>query len=181
MDDLPPKRNDEALMSRGSVDVVTMDYEHEGTSVSPELRYSPLSEIHPAVERANGHVRSPQQTSQREDELLMYYLDLIFPMQFRHHKHEATFSSRSWLFSLVKRIKPLQHSMLSLSALHQHTLNQQNSSGLRQDSIVEELTEHHSSTLSELRQFIHNQTNDSLPDNHVPILACCVQLVSFDV
>lgn len=173
-----------SLESRGSGNIVMLDYEHEDTSASPKgFRFSPSSESRMSIDRAapESPARSPRQISQRDDDLLLYYLDLIFPLQFRHHKYAATFSSNSWLFSLVKRIKPLQHSVISLCALHQHTLNQQNSYGSSQDSISEELTNHHSSTLSELRQFIHNQTNDSLTDNHVPILACCVQLVSFDV
>jgi hypothetical protein len=101
---------------------------------------------------------------------LMHYLDYVFTLQFRHQKYAANFSSGSWLFSLIKRIIPLRHSVLSLSALHQYHLHQHGRLGRPHDG-----------TLSEIRQFIRDQTSDSLADNHVPILACCVQLISFDV
>jgi hypothetical protein len=120
-------------------------------------------------------------SSMREDQLLMHYLDFVFTLQFRHHKYAAHFSSRGWLFSLVKRIRPLRLSILSLSALHQYRLSQH---GLFEGSIndsLKELQDHHAAALSELRQFIRDQTRDSLADNHISILACCIQLISFDV
>lgn len=121
---------------------------------------------------------SASPSSTRQDELLIHYLDYVFNLQFRHHKN---FSSRSWLFGLVKRIIPLRHSVLSLSALHQYHLHQHGSLGRPHGGTLQELQDHHTATLSELQQFIRDQTSESLSDNHVAILACCVQLISFDL
>ncbi len=119
------------------------------------------------------------QSSAREDELLIHYLDYVFHLQFRHQKYSPNFSSRSWLFSLVKKVRPLRHSIMSLSALHQHSLKQ-SGLGAIQDDTLQELRDHHSATLSALGQFIQDQT-DPLAENYIPILACCIQLISFDV
>jgi hypothetical protein len=153
------------------------DAQFEASDFAPLQLSPPFWDI--VTPEASGE--SALQSSTREDELVMHYLDFVFTLQFRHHKYAATFSSRSWLFSLVKRITPLRHSVLSLSALHQYRLHQHGILGMSLDNTLQELQDHHAATLSELRQFIRDPKNDSLTDNHIPILACCVQLISFDV
>lgn len=151
----------------------TFDYACESPGFGSQQLLSPFP--------PEGSEKTTSPSSAREDELLMHYFDYVFTLQFRHHKYAANFSSRGWIFSLVKRITPLRHSVLSLSALHQHHLQQQGMLRSSQDDSLQELQDHHAAALSELRQFIRDQTSESLTENHVPILACCVQLISFDV
>jgi hypothetical protein len=56
-------------------------------------------------------------TSYREAELIMHYMDAVFPLQFRFYIPEAR--GRGWLLWLLVQSRPLYHAALSLSALHQ--------------------------------------------------------------
>lgn len=114
----------------------------------------------------------------REDELVSHYFDHIFNLQFQHYA--ARVSPKSWLLSPIQRIVPLRYSILSISALHQYRSNRAETSGLRDDAF-HELQEHYGTALRRLREFIHDSSNKSPTDSHVPIICCCVQLISFDV
>lgn len=159
--------------SEAAFPTFAFDYDCEASGFESLQLISPLPQ--------EGSEKTSSPASVREDELLMHYLDYVFTLQFRHHQYAANFSSRSWLFSLVKRITPLRHSVLSLGALHRYHLQKQGKLSSSQEDSLQELQDHHAAALSELRQFIRDQTSVSLTDNHVPILACCVQLISFDV
>jgi hypothetical protein len=56
-------------------------------------------------------------TSYREAELIMHYMDAVFPLQFRIHVPDAR--GRGWLLWLLVQSGPLYHAALSLSAFHQ--------------------------------------------------------------
>jgi len=181
-----PATTTTSLASMDSTETVTMDHDSELPPANGQL-YHPSSDVPvqktpPSQELATlASLKHPaQQASIRDDELLMHYLDYVFQLQFRHHKYAVNFSSRGWLFSLIKRITPLRHSVLSLSALHQHCLTQ-HGPGTNQDDTLRELRNHHSLSLSGLRQFLQDRINDPWTEDHVPTLACCIQLISFDV
>jgi hypothetical protein len=124
----------------------------------------------------------------RESELLKYYLNHVFTLQYFHQKYiTSTWPSPNWLLSLIENIPPLRHSVLSLSALHLHCLQQRKgdshnvNSNHDQTDTLDELREYHAASLVGLRSFISANESTSQTAGYIPILACCSQLISFDV
>lgn len=122
----------------------------------------------------------------REAELLMHYLDHVFALQFRFHSPSVGSGGRGWLLWLLTETKPLYHAALSLGALHQHSLLARSVRGQRHHDTLNELNEHHNRALQELQIFLQSSyddtsTADSGRKRRLQILACGVQLISFEV
>lgn len=126
----------------------------------------------------------------REAELLMHYLDHVFHLQFRFHSPSVRTGGRGWLLWLLIRTSPLYHAALSLSALHQHVIlhrtKNADHSGTENsfNTTLHELNEYHGRTLQELQvclQTSHTDTGDPDLGRQIEILACGVQLISFQV
>lgn len=112
-----------------------------------------------------------------ESELLMYYLDHVFPMQYPYHS--ARTKSRGWLLWLLSKNGPLYRASLSLAALHQRLVVSAGEEG-EEDAPFE----YHNSTLRELQDFIGAATTDGLPSGDelcAEVVACGAALVSFEV
>lgn len=110
-----------------------------------------------------------------ESELLMYYLDHVFPMQYPYHSTQT--KSRGWLLWLLSKNGPLYRASLSLAAPAQRLIS---SSDEGEDIPFE----YHASTLRELQDFIRAATTDGLPSGDellVEVVACGAALVSFEV
>lgn len=118
-------------------------------------------------------------TSKREAELVGHYFDHIFSLQFQHYA--ARFSPKSWLLPLIQTIIPLRYAILSISALHQYRSKGLDTTDEMKDEDFHELQEHYGTALRMLRQFIDESSTKSSGSSHVPIICCCVQLISFDV
>jgi hypothetical protein len=121
-----------------------------------------------------------------ETRLMMHYLDYVFFIQFRFYTPSVSAGGRGWLLSLLRSTKPLYHAALSLSAFHQQSLLSIDQDGCQiQKDHLQELERHHNLTLEELQLFIlaHGEvdaTQEHLGGN-VQILACMVELISFEV
>jgi hypothetical protein len=126
----------------------------------------------------------PKWIEDQEASLMMHYLDHVFFIQFRFHTPSLS-SGRGWLLSLLTRNKPLYHAALSLSAFHRQSLILEQESGQADIDYLHELQRHHNLALKELQHFIHTHNkNDSEQgqfDGNIQILACMVQLISFEV
>ena len=120
----------------------------------------------------------------QEANLIMHYLDHVFYIQFRFHTPSIAAGGRGWFLSLLTRTKPLYHAALSLSAFHQQSLMLLEQGGEETD-YLNELELQHNLTLKELQVFISAQSSSSSTDTafyrNVQILACVVQLISFEV
>ena len=109
----------------------------------------------------------------------MYYLDYIYPLQFRFHVHSPETGGRGWLLWLLGRTSPLYHAALSLSALHQYGV-QRTHGGDR----YAELMEYYARALEDLQMFLQQmQESNSQCDvgQQIAVLACGIMLVSFEV
>jgi hypothetical protein len=116
-------------------------------------------------------------TSYREAELIMHYMDAVFPLQFRFHVPDAR--GRGWLLWLLVQFGPLYHAALSLSALHQSIYMP-----IQFQSSYAELAGYHAQALSDLRQFLQNIQEDNTKDERsrkIELLSCGVSLISFGV
>jgi hypothetical protein len=120
-----------------------------------------------------------------EANLMMHYLDNVFYTQFRFFAPSISTGGRGWLLSLLNRTKPLYHAAMSLSAFHWQSLISQSQVDQAQIDYLHELERHHNLTLEELQLFIHaqnlNTAREGAFDGNVQILACMVQLISFEV
>lgn len=122
-------------------------------------------------------VRLGRLTKYREVELIMHYMDTVFPLQFHFHVPDAR--GRGWLLWLLVQSGPLYHAALSLSALHQsiHMTIQFRSSHA-------ELAGYHAQALKDLRQFLQTIQENNVKDEEntkIEILSCGVSLISFEV
>lgn len=116
-------------------------------------------------------------TTYREAELIMHYMDAVFPLQFRFHVPDAR--GRGWLLWLLVRSGPLYHAALSLSALHQSIYMP-----MQFQSSYTELAGYHAQALSDLRQFLQNIQEENAKDEgnkKIELLSCGVSLISFEV
>jgi C6 transcription factor Pro1 len=120
----------------------------------------------------------------REATLLMHYLDEVFPLQFRFYNPLVSEGGRGWLLSILLSTKPLFHAALSLSAYHQSSILPLHSSTEGNSSILEDLERHYSLALVELKHHIDGLSlaiGLGRMTTRVEILACMIQLVSFEV
>ncbi|EMR88402.1 hypothetical protein ACHAQE_002699 [Botrytis cinerea] len=119
----------------------------------------------------------------REATLLMHYLDVVFPLQFRFYRPSVSEGGRGWLLSILLHTKPLYHAALSLSAYHQSAMYSGNGSNAS-DNILVDLQRHHSLALVGLRQHIDRLSLEIGMGNvntKVEILACMICLISFEI
>lgn len=117
--------------------------------------------------------------SMRESELLIYYLDYVFPLQFPYYSGHVEFGGRGWLFWLLMKNMPLQQAAFTLSALHQFE------KGATEDKRLEqELLEYHIRALRGLQDSLCPlQTDLHVTDKErvVEFMACSLWLISFEV
>ncbi|KAF7954140.1 hypothetical protein EAE96_005272 [Botrytis aclada] len=124
----------------------------------------------------------------REANLLMHYLDIVFPLQFRFYRPLASEGGRGWLLSILLHTRPLYHAALSLSAYHQSAYHQSamytRNGSKTSDNILEDLEKHHCLALVGLRQHIDRlslEIGSGRTKTKVEILACMICLISFEV
>ncbi|KAF5876912.1 putative regulatory protein [Botrytis fragariae] len=118
----------------------------------------------------------------REANLLMHYLDIVFPRQFRFYRPLASEGGRGWLLSILLRTRPLYHAALSLSAYHQ-SATYTGIGSKASDNILEDLQKHHCLALVGLRQHIDRLSLEiglGRTKTKVEILACMICLISFE-
>jgi len=125
-------------------------------------------------------VLNPSWVNDDEADLMMHYLDHVFYIQFRFYK-PAVSRGRGWLLSLLTCTKPLYHAALSLSAFHRQSLLIDQGIVQTDSMTLRELEWHHNLTLKELQLFIQDHSAVDNPGRHIQILACIVQLISFEV
>jgi hypothetical protein len=119
----------------------------------------------------------------REATLLMHYLDVVFPLQFRFYQPLVSEGGRGWLLSILLRTRPLYHAALSLSAYHQ-SASYSGTVVATNDHNLMDLQKHYCLALAELRKHIDRlslETGASQIKTRVEILGCMICLISFEV
>ncbi|OKL60462.1 hypothetical protein UA08_03949 [Talaromyces atroroseus] len=145
---------------------------HGSFALNTNLTKPPFSAL-----AATSSMVSERLTSYREAELIMHYMDAVFPLQFRFHAPDA--KGRGWLLWLIVQSGPLYHAALSLSALHQSirmSVEFRNS--------YTELANYHAQALTDLRQFLQRiQENNDTDERSrkIEVLSCGVSLISFEL
>ncbi|KND89087.1 Transcriptional regulatory protein UME6 [Tolypocladium ophioglossoides CBS 100239] len=131
------------------------------------------------VEGGSATTGSNQDMAFREAQLLVHYLDYIFPLQYPYYTDEPALGGRGWLFWLLMKRGPLHQAVLTLSALHHHTEFAHTSANR-----ASELIGYHTNALQRLRQVISVCEVDRFAENReqlVEFLACGSALISFEL
>lgn len=183
-----------------------------GTSASPIEQTSSKEDKSSRERTSSGRDSTSEEVHRREDmsfreaQLLVHYLDYIFPLQYPYYRDQPSLGGRGWLFWLLMKKGPLHQAVLTLSALHQHkqaTAVPPSSSlaSLPSTSSAttteEELLGYHTMALHRLRlvlarcevEDVGSSGNDSSEENRrlesrermVELLACGSNLISFEV
>lgn len=117
----------------------------------------------------------PRSIKERESPLLMYYLDCVFPVQFRMYSPSINDGGRGWFLSLLLRTPPLYHATLAISALCLESWTFPTNSHCKQETFAQL-----GLALQDLQQYIYTVSNGdgkgSLEDN---IKACAGILQMF--
>ncbi|KAK7455691.1 hypothetical protein CaCOL14_012767 [Colletotrichum acutatum] len=122
---------------------------------------------------------SPGGSEYREAELLTYYLDYIFPLQYAYYVDKPALGGRGWLFWLLSKQGPLRQAAFTLSALHQHAMSHS-----KTEEMESELIRYHTNAMQEPRQVLVRCETDgfaSHPEYRVEFLTCGTFLISFEV
>ncbi|KAI1871235.1 uncharacterized protein JN550_004680 [Neoarthrinium moseri] len=114
----------------------------------------------------------------RESQLLIHYLDYIFPKQFPYYQDQPELGGRGWLLWLAMRNGPMYQSILSLAALHQFMLL-----GSDKQNAELQLIEYHTGALRALREFLGNYASDGHDSKEqlAEFIGSGLFLISFEV
>ncbi|KAL3963413.1 hypothetical protein ACCO45_000417 [Purpureocillium lilacinum] len=103
------------------------------------------------------------ETSFREAQLLIHYLDYIFPMQYPYYRDDPALGGRGWLFWLLMKRGPLHQAVLTLAALHHHVEFAHAPEREGSEDRDSELLGYHTNALQRLRQVISECDAERLP------------------
>lgn len=117
-------------------------------------------------------------------DLLIHYLDVVFPSQFPFYNPSEEEGGRAWLLWLILQTKPLYLITLSIAAYHQQVRCRESNTEEQLEYTVDLLQTHHSLAIKELRVYLEafkqEERAQSLEGN-IEVLACIVFLISLEV
>ncbi|KAF8852922.1 hypothetical protein BDZ45DRAFT_599305 [Acephala macrosclerotiorum] len=115
---------------------------------------------------------------ERDASLLMYYLDCVFPMQFKMYNPAPNEGGRGWLLSLLLRTPPLYYMSLALAAHCMEVLENPNVSDESKGITSAQL----GAALQNLQQYItvfNEQPGPGSLEENIKVLVCIMQMVGF--
>jgi len=117
-------------------------------------------------------------------ELLMHYLDHVFPLQFPFYKPSVAAGGRGWLLSILTTTKPLYHAAISLAAYHRQSILCRDSASKDHGLDLEFLERQYARALSELGQYlakIGDKNEARTQVENIDVLSCLAMLISLEV
>ncbi len=162
------------------------------SAASDSFVTDPADDELPAVQQQlGGHEPPlrPDELRQFEAELLMHYLDVVFPLQFPFYRPTACEGGRGWLLAILTQTKPLYHAALSIAAYHRHFqlyygTNEERRYCLPVCGKLDGLERQYTLALEGLRHHLQIfERNDGAMTvaNWVEIIACVALLISLEV
>lgn len=124
--------------------------------------------------------RETPNIKERDASLLMYYMDCIFPMQFKMYNPAPIEGGRGWLLSILLRTPPLYYMSLALAAHCMEVLENPNVSDESKGITGAQL----SSALQNLQQYItvfNEQPGHGDLEENIKVLVCIMQMIGFVV
>lgn len=117
---------------------------------------------------------------ERDASLLMYYMDCVFPMQFKMYNPAPVEGGRGWLLSMLLRTPPLYYMSLALAAHCMEVLENPDGSDESKGLTGAQLT----SALQNLQQYIsvfNEQPGPGDLEENIKVLVCIMQMIGFVV
>jgi hypothetical protein len=117
-------------------------------------------------------------------DLLMHYLDHVFPLQFPFYKPSIAAGGRGWLLSILTTTKPLYHAAISLASYHRRSTLCRDGARMNCVLELESLERQYARALSVLRQYlakIGDKNEARTQVENVDILSCLAMLISLEV
>jgi hypothetical protein len=128
------------------------------------------------------HPDAPPAENASDLEMIMNYLDNIFPLQYYFYQPSAAERGRGWLLSLLLRSKPLYYTALAFSSVQRIFTSRDDP--VTENGLLEELDYQHSLIMAGLAQqleelpWLRGQEHLKLG---LEILACTIQLQSIEI
>jgi hypothetical protein len=119
----------------------------------------------------NGSTRDRLTEIADDSDLLMHFLDNVFPVQYPMYKPKE---GRGWLLTFLLKAKPFYHASLALSASHQRTVLPPGSS---QSAILLQEQQHLEACLKMIRLGAEHQC----ANGGTAMLAAVIQVMFLDV
>ncbi|KIM92742.1 hypothetical protein OIDMADRAFT_185052 [Oidiodendron maius Zn] len=114
--------------------------------------------------------------------LLMHFLDYVFPIQFPFYSPSPIEGGRGWLLYFLMPETSLYHAVLSVSAYHQQLLlPQHNDSEQRKIALAESQHTHIAFALEGMRRYIndYSRNREEIGRDYIFFLGCTIQLIYF--
>ena len=169
------KFGDEALKNDSTIteNTLKMDSGPSSTHESPQNGISYPFSFHPGA---------PPAENANDLEMIMNYLDNIFPLQYYFYQPSAAERGRGWLLSMLLRSKPLYYTALAFSAVQK--INAARNDDATESRYLEELDYQHSLAMAGLAHQLEElpvlQGQEHLKLG-LEILACTIQLQSIEI
>jgi hypothetical protein len=154
------------------------------TDKSDGLGGSMVNHVSPSIatdSSLSGVSAFPEETNA---DLLMHYLDEVFPLQFPFYKPSVIAGGRGWLLSILTVTKPLYHAALSLAAYHRQSMLCGNSASKNHGLDLESLERQYVRAISELRHYlaeIGDKNESRTQVENIKVLSCLAMLISLEV
>ncbi|OBT67210.1 hypothetical protein VE03_02777 [Pseudogymnoascus sp. 23342-1-I1] len=124
-------------------------------------------------------------------ELLMHYLDHVFPLQFPVYRPTVVAGGRGWLLSILTTTKPLYYAAISLAAYHRRSMlysdgaSKDDPQSLKKsrDGLVS-LERQYARALRKLRQYltkIEGKNEARTQVENIDVLSCLAMLISLEI
>jgi hypothetical protein len=117
---------------------------------------------------------------EQDASLLMYYMDCVFPMQFKMYNPAPVEGGRGWLLSMLLRTPPLYYMSLALAAHCMEVLENPDGSDEGKGITGAQLT----LALQNLQQYItvfNEQPGPGDLEENIKVLVCIMQMIGFVV
>jgi C6 transcription factor Pro1 len=128
------------------------------------------------------HPDAPPAENANDLEMIMNYLDNIFPLQYYFYQPSAAERGRGWLLSMLLRSKPLYYTALAFTSVQRISASQDDA--VTENRLLEELDHQHSLVMAGLVQQLEElprlQGQEHLKLG-LEILACTIQLQSIEI
>lgn len=156
----------------------TQTYSSDGWGGRAMIRVSPLITTDPPL---SDFSVVPEEV---DTELLMHYLDHVFPLQFPFYRPSVEAGGRGWLLSILTTTKPLYYAAISLAAYHRQSMLCREGASKDHGLNLESLERQYARALSELRQYLAKigvKKEARTQVENVDVLSCLVMLISLEV
>ncbi|KAH8805161.1 hypothetical protein F5884DRAFT_441689 [Xylogone sp. PMI_703] len=115
-----------------------------------------------------------------ESDLVMYYIDSVFNIQYPFYSHISIPDRRGWLYGLLRKARPFYSDCLALSLYADAVLYSQGESDM--EAKLRDSNSYSSNVLTELNKSLQSHIADLMPSQgEITTIMCIIQLLFLEV